>query len=244
MTAFRESILGTLVHRAVFMPFAKPKELRRPRSGGPLIIDPHWDNGVRDWSGEPVSDAIAAAVALLEDAIGESIDGYREETVWRAKLELSADAGGAWWSGPARDFRDLEPSDRDWVSRRLGPAAAKVAEWLSRTADEEDWKWIWSEVPLWIWSMPRPMVTRVDLLVGAGEGGARGYAFDLKVTKDDYHAGGFEPRVEHLDSLRRYRSGLEGTTFPGGGRASLSILYADREGKRDALAIEKRVSKW
>lgn len=238
MTVSRESVLGTLVHRAVFMPFAKPKELRRLKSGGSLNIDPCQDRVTGDWSGEPIPDAVAAAVALLEDAIGESLDGYGERTTWRAKLELVADAGGAWWSGPATDFRDLERSDRDWVSRRLKPAAAKVAEWLSQTAAEEDWKWIWSEVPLWSWASPRPTVTRVDLLVGAGEAGALGYAFDLKVTNRDYEAKDFEPSRADRASLRRYRRGLEGTTFPGSGSNSLSILYADREGKRDACAIE------
>lgn len=230
----RESVLGTLVHRAVFMPFAKPQALTRSKES--IVF--------RNGESESISDAICASANLIGIACRESLDSYNENQRWRALLELIVDAGGPWWSLSATQYRGLEEKDREWILTRLGKIALRVGEWMEKTARDEDWKWIWSEVPLWSWTVSTPETTRIDLLVGAGIRGARGYAFDLKVTKENYLADDFQPSEDHLDSLRRYRAGLDRTTFPGAGRASLALLYADRDGKRDCDAIKRRVPRW
>lgn len=205
-----------------------------------------WDGEARDWSGE----TIPAAVTYAVDLLGRSFEDCRQVTdrgeayQWNALLNLTADAGGPWWPGPADNFRHLPTAERRWVTERVGRAAAKVAHWMCAEAREGEWQWIWTEVPLWTWSGTLPVTTRVDIMVGAGRGAARGYALDLKVTSRDFRSDDFQPSRSDLDSLRRYRRALEATSFPGAGANSLGLLYADAEGDGDCLADFTRAPKW
>lgn len=228
----KEQLLGVIVHRAVLMPFSKPQALHRPRPDC-LVIGA---------TGETIEEAVRDAVRLLSNAIEELRKGrLADADVWSTSLGLVVDSGGPWWSAPATELWQLYKDDEnslDWILERFGGAAMKVAEWMSVTAKLEEWKWISSEHATWTWGSQWLKSTRFDLLVGAGESCERGYAIDLKVTSDDYLADDFEPRPEDKKSLQRYKKALEGTTFPVSGDGALVLLYADRDGNRDARAIK------
>jgi hypothetical protein len=228
----KEQLLGVIVHRAVLMPFSKPQALHRRRPDC-LVIKA---------SEETIEEAVRDAAKLLRNAIEELRKGRpADDDIWSTSLGPLVDSGGAWFSAPATELWQLYKDDEnslDWILELFDRAAMKVAESLSKTAITDDWKWMWSEVPIWTWGSPRPNVTRLDLLVGAGESCERGYAIDLKVTSRNYLADDFEPRREDTNSLQRYKEALEGTTFPVSGDGALVLLYADRDGNRDARAIK------
>jgi len=151
------AVLGTLVHRAVTMPFAKPQHLRDGRFGKRRI---------------KVGDAIEHAADLLvtaltrpderefraiDQVIADSVNDplvarrlRRELTPYGGGSLASAiiDGGGKWWSGPLSEMEKLTDDDEEAVLGMLPEAAARVGTVVENAAVENGWNLLWSEVPI------------------------------------------------------------------------------------------------
>ena len=95
------TLLGTLVDRAVCMPYAKPQVLRRGhrrRKGD----DDKW---VTDAS---ICEDIAEAAAFLV----RSLESRSASRRW-SKAELALDPAGPWWSKTRNDFLALSDRSQD-----------------------------------------------------------------------------------------------------------------------------------
>lgn len=173
------AILGTFVHRAVAMPFGKPKALNTGET---------WqDMGAR----------INSAAAFLTDCLSEDDSTF-------SPLRLVTDPGGPWWTLAANQFFELGASEQQWVAERLTPAARKASEELVDVANEDNWTWLWSEPALLAGAGRRhPRVTRPDLV--AGRAGRGAVIIDLKVS---VRTDGFTSSFDEWQILLE-RSGIE-----------------------------------
>lgn len=160
----KEMILGTLVDRAVSMPYAKPMD-------------------VSNWRKQNCASEVKLAAKLLKTALKE----VGAEENW-STADLVIDPGGPWWSDTLRDFFNLSKSDMDWVLQRLIRVSSRASMAIDKAWEEDldlgsRWKWIWSQSPLIVrpgkyGSIPR--ISKPDFIVGVG--GKRCELIDLKVT--------------------------------------------------------------
>lgn len=168
-----QTVLGTLVDRAVCMPYAKPQVLRHG-------FRRHRDEDTGKWrSVAPISeDAAAAAEFLVTILTAPGADSR-----W-SKAELTLDPGGPWWAKPRDDFFQLDDDARKWVLNRLEDTAVRAAECLENEAVDRGWAWLWSQPPLASPGKVRPSITQPDLIGGLDW--KRCDIIDLKTTgKDD-----------------------------------------------------------
>ena len=157
-------VLGTLVDRAVSMPYSKPQLLRQGRRIS-------WNPDKRSI----VDDAIEAAVFLQKVLTAR---GVKHE--W-SKAVLAVDPAGPWWSKTRDDFCDaLSPDDQEWVTKRLVPTVSLAAQWIQDAARAERWTWLWSQPSFAVPGDDIPVITRPDLV--AGYSATRCLVIDLKTT--------------------------------------------------------------
>lgn len=171
----RYTVLGTLVDRAVCMPYSKPQVLRR---------------GYRRFKDEEGSwtsvTTIREDVSDASEFLIEALASKRAGTAW-SKAALAVDPAGPWWSKPLEDFLALVSSDRAWILDRLELTADLAAEAIEEEAVDRRWSWLWSQPSLATPGKLRPSITRPDLL--GGMDWKRCDMVDLKTTaRDDLQA--------------------------------------------------------
>lgn len=168
-----QTVLGTLVDRAVCMPYAKPQVLR---SG----YRRQRDEDLGKWKTvASISEDTAAAAEFLVRILTESSADSR----W-SKAELALDPGGPWWAKPRDDFFQLDNDARDWVLDRLQVTAVRAAECIQNLSVDREWAWLWSQPPFASPGKLRPSITQPDLI--AGRDWKHCDVIDLKTTgKDD-----------------------------------------------------------
>lgn len=191
----QSQLLGTLVHRAVAMPFQKPQKLSfernwAQRKNKEVVVRLEGPN-------ESLREAVKASLKILLTDLKEvDRDMYkgRFRQIEDYSLVDVIDAGGSWWSRAAQDFAELDDDEREWVLKRLERCVLDVAKWMEREAWENNWKWIQSEMEGTIWPDSDEVETsgysrsRVDLVVGyqSSSTGRIAEAFDIKVTDEKY----------------------------------------------------------
>jgi hypothetical protein len=174
--------IGTLVDRAISMPYAKPQALWR---GCRVTYDKTPD--------VPIPNDIADSADFVVSTL--SVDQGKAKADW-SPARLAIDPAGPWWSGPVDDFYQLTPKDRQWILKRIQASAGIVADQLFESAKEERWTWLWSQPSLVKpGTVRRPRITRPDLVVGLS--GEECMLVDLKVTTDElsrvkYSEGSFD----------------------------------------------------
>jgi hypothetical protein len=160
-------VLGTLVDRAVSMPYGKPQRLLEGRRYS-------WNS--RNFT--IVDDATQAADFLLEALTAPDVGDP-----W-SKAELTVDAAGPWWAKSRDDFCDeLSPDQRKFVTDRLVPTVERAATALLHSAQDERWTWLWSQPSFVVPGALFPAIPRPDLVVGLSP--KRCYIIDLKTTEGD-----------------------------------------------------------
>lgn len=166
------TVLGTLVDRAVCMPYAKPQVLRRGYRRQKDEDSDHWTSvtSVR----EDVASAATFLVAVLKAR------GARGE--W-SRAALAVDPAGPWWSKTRTDFFSLAPGSRRWILDRLEVTADSAAMCIEEEAIERKWTWLWSQPALATPGPQRPSITRPDLIGGLDS--KRCDVIDLKTTSTD-----------------------------------------------------------
>lgn len=168
------TIFGTLVDRAVCMPYAKPQVLRHGSRR-------HQDKDSRQWrTVAPISEDVAAAAKFLVTCLTEG--GAKNR--W-SRAELALDPAGPWWAKARDDFFQLDNDDaREWILDYLEETAVFAAECIENEAVERGWDWLWSQPPLASPGKVRPSITQPDLVGGLDR--KRIDVIDLKTTgKDD-----------------------------------------------------------
>jgi hypothetical protein len=209
----RESVLSTLVHRAVGMPWQRLQVI---------------DGGRRVFRGEvfEMAEEIKSAAAELKEAFSLR----REEVAadW-SRARLMADAGGPWSDACVDEFLQVSGSrvNRRWILNNLMPATATLADFLQETAREEGWRAIWAEVPLLIGpETPRHTIKKVDQIIFLE--GPNCFLSELKVTTRPYDSWP-SPERHDLQRLRQCRKVLNS---PGFKIEGCYLLLADAYGER------------
>lgn len=166
------TILGTLVDRAVCMPYAKPQVLRRGSRR-------HQDEDSGQWrTVATISEDAAAAAEFLATCLTASGANRR----W-SRAELALDPAGPWWAKPRDDFLKLDTDARKWVLDRLEDTAVRAAGCLEDQAVDRGWAWLWSQPSFASPGKVRPSITRPDLIGGLDR--KRCDVIDLKTTGRD-----------------------------------------------------------
>lgn len=150
----RHTVLGTLVDRAVCMPYAKPQILRRGRRRY-RGEDGRWR------SAATITEDVAEAASLLVKALSSRF----ADREW-SKAELAVDPAGPWWSKPRDDFLSLGVDEREWVLDRVEDTAQHAATALEQAAVKRDWTWMWSQPSFAKPGKVRPNITRPDIVGG------------------------------------------------------------------------------
>lgn len=165
----RYSVLGTLVDRAVCMPYAKPQVLQ----------DGHrcdWIGEHRRWS------RVATIREDVRDAarfLASSLQSPKAVEDW-SEAQLSVDPAGPWWSKTLYDFLALDDRTQRWVIDRLEVTANLAAECIQEESVEQQWTWLWSQPSFARPRGKRPRITRPDLVAGLDR--HRCAIIDLKTT--------------------------------------------------------------
>jgi hypothetical protein len=209
----KESVLSTLVHRAVSMPSQRPQAVRR---------------GKRFFDGQvfEMADEIKSAASELEAAFSVPLEEVARD--W-SRARLLSDAGGPWFDACVDEFRAVaqSSSDRRWILKNLVSAIELLADFLQETAIEEGWRAIWSEAPLLIGpGTRRPTVKKPDQIVFLGTSIC--FLSDLKVTSDPYDNWRAR-KAKYAKHFRQCRGALESRQFDVVG---CYLLLADASGKR------------
>lgn len=206
----KESVLSTLVHRAVSMPLQRPQAIDRGR--GEVF---------------EIAEAIKSAADELEAAFAMPLGVVKRD--W-SRARLLADAGGPWFDDFVREFFEVaRPSntDRLWVLDRLVPATARLADFLQQTAEGEAWRAVWAEVPLVIGpGSRRPSIKKADLIVFLENPNC--YLSDLKVTTAPYSSW----RAYKAKHAKRFRQCREVLSSRGFVVVGSYLLLADADGNR------------
>ncbi|GGC55702.1 hypothetical protein IEU95_08625 [Hoyosella rhizosphaerae] len=165
MTPYKKyAVLGTLVDRAVCMPYSKPYVLCE---------------GIRQtwWNNVPITaDIINAA-----DALHRILQEPTAERDW-STADFAVDPAGPWWSKTKNDFFQLSLDDQSWLLAKLVSTAARAAEAIEEKAVEEKWTWLWSQPSLAMPGDHYPQILRPDLVAGLDKDSC--VLIDLKTTKD------------------------------------------------------------
>jgi len=167
-------ILGSLVDRAVSMPYSKPKQLE---DGYRL----EWDAEKRRvYKARSIAEDAADAAEFLQSALTDP----SVEDDW-SKAELAVDPAGPWWAKSRNDFCGLtpKPGAQNWVLDRLTAAVARTANAIQAAAVDEQWKWLWSQPSFAVPGKNYPRITRPDLIAGLSP--KKCLVVDLKTTSDE-----------------------------------------------------------
>lgn len=163
------AVLGTLVDRAVCMPYAKPQVLQRGHRCG-------WDEEHHRWSKTAtIQEDVREAATFLGSSL-ESPSAYRD---W-SRAQLAVDPAGPWWSKTLDDFLALDDDSQRWVLERLESTAELAAGCLQEESVEQQWTWLWSQPSFAEPGSRRPKITRPDLVAGLDR--HRCVIIDLKTT--------------------------------------------------------------
>ena len=193
MASTKHTVLGSLVDRAICMPFAKPQRLGQ---GYRLC----WDVASHQWF---------QVATLEEDAehgarfLHASVMSDNAEEEW-SPARLSVDPAGPWWAATVDEFRSLDVRERGWVLRRLIPTVKTAGCDLTQTALSERWQWLWSQPSFVQPGDKRPQISRPDLV--AGLSAHRCLVVDIKTTSGslsavDYNPASFDLWAKNLTSL-------------------------------------------
>ncbi|MBO4145964.1 hypothetical protein QWJ06_05405 [Kocuria rhizophila] len=121
------TVLGTLIDRAVCMPYANPQALRR---------------GHRRRKGEDgrwVTEAsIREDVAAAAEFIVASLQSPEANQPW-SPAALALNPAGPWWPKARNDFLALDARSQKWVLDRLTITADQAATCLQERAEARDW---------------------------------------------------------------------------------------------------------
>lgn len=167
----RHTVLGTLIDRAVCMPYAKPQVLR----GGYRRF--RGDDG-RWQTGPSIGEDIAEAASFLVRSLwAPDID---ED--W-SSAALALDPAGPWWPKARNDFIGLNHEAQSWVLDHLEVTADRAAVRLQHEAEDRGWSWMWSQPAFASPGKLRPSITQPDLIVGTDW--KRCSVIDLKTTSRD-----------------------------------------------------------
>lgn len=233
-TESKQSVLGILVHRAVFMPFAKAQRLK--------LVD---GKRVLSSSDETIEEVVDQSARLVVKALmEEKVIPAEEQEELDNLLNLLVDAGGPWWSKTATDYRNLSSEDQHWVRGLVRGMATDVAQWLQSEADRHRWSWMQTEVELWGWGSDRPKCTRIDILAMNGGRTPEFVALDLKTSSSDFGDKKPEVRRGYLESLQSYRTALESTNFPHAENARIGLLFASSEFEGTCQAFREDGEAW
>jgi len=206
----KESVLSTLVHRAVSMPLQRPQAIRLGR--GQVF---------------KIAEAIKDAADELEAAFTMPLGVVKRD--W-SRARLLADAGGPWFDDFVWEFFEVaRPSntDRLWVLDNFVSATAALADFLQETAEEEAWRSVWAEVPLVIGpGSRRPNIKKVDLIVFLEEPNC--FLSELKVTTGPYSSWR-TPEEKDAERFRQCREVLRSRGFV---VVACYLLLADAYGNR------------
>lgn len=190
------TLLGTLVDRAVSMPYTYPQLLRRGYRRY-RDEDGHWQTG------PAITEDIGAAASLLLRCLcAADADGD-----W-SSAALILDPAGPWSTKTRDEFFRLAPADQDWILDRLETTADRAAGCLQEEADDGGWTWLWSQPTFPSPGKVRPTITRPDLV--AGTDWRTCTVIDLKITSRDElrkavkseHTRQFTSWVKSLRTLR------------------------------------------
>jgi hypothetical protein len=165
----RYTVLGTLVDRAICMPYAKPHVLR---SGHRC----RWDEDRREWVEQAT---IRADVDQAASLIVSSLESSTAQRDW-SKADLALDPAGPWWSKVRDDFFDLDDDSREWVLDHLNATSDRAAERVQERAKQHNWEWLWSQPSFAVPGRDYPCITRPDLVAGLSS--TRCVVLDLKTT--------------------------------------------------------------
>lgn len=155
-------LLGTLVHRAVSMPFQKPWKIDdgglvvrrggKPREGiGAAIVDAAEDLAVALYPADKCEvERLTAAVAAL------GLSGPLASRVLRSIEECDAggigeaiiDSGGRWWAAAAEGWRRQGDDVRAHLLDEMQVMAARIGEALEQRAREHEWTHLWAEASI------------------------------------------------------------------------------------------------
>lgn len=150
----RHTVLGTLVDRAVCMPYAKPQVLRHGHR--------RYKDNAGDWhTGASIREDTEDASAFIVHSL-RSPGAHRD---W-SKAELALDPAGPWWSKTRDDFLGLDDEAQEWVLDHLESTADRAASCLQKEAEERGWAWLWSQPSFASPGKLRPSITRPDLIGG------------------------------------------------------------------------------
>lgn len=163
------TVLGSLVDRAICMPYARPQVLqngrrRRQKSDG------SWETLAS------IQEDVANATYFISRALHSS-DAQNSGSAAACLL----DPGGPWWTTTRDAFFYLGEAERKWVIGRLLATTETAALGLERKAISENWTWLWSQPPLVSPGQLRPKFTYPDLIGGLGR--KKCDIIDLKTTK-------------------------------------------------------------
>lgn len=149
----RSTILGTLVDRAVSMPFSRPQVLRAGHRR--LHVNGTWVTGT----------SICDDVRVAADGLSTALRSYDGGSVWPT-AQFAVDANGPWGSALYEQFFDMAERDRRWVLDRLADTAETAAVYLKMRAVDDGWSWLWSQPTFAQPGKLRPSLTRPDLVAG------------------------------------------------------------------------------
>lgn len=197
----KNTVLGTLVDRAVCMPYAKPTALR----GGCSVL-----TGLR------IVDDVCEAADFLVEALADS-DAAEN---W-SPARLAVDPAGVWWSKPLHDFITLVddagpeggPAEtaQQWVRRRLRIAARRAGEALQECAEAEGWQWLWSQPSFASPGDRIPRIVRPDLVAGTGT--KQCLVIDLKTSRARGLRGVIRDTEKQAEDFRVWARHLSGLGF-------------------------------
>lgn len=210
-------VLGSLVDRAVSMPFTKPTILNSSGKTirGKLKEETRISSEINESAG-----LIHNVLEFLHEESKHVGSPCKEDRCDEARYLV--DPAGYWWSALLDDFLSLEicldsrpacskqkPCDRHWVLDRLKPTTKTAAREIEKEAAHQEWTWLWSQPSLVKTVAGLPKITRPDLIAGISGSGC--IVFDLKTTKniDEYYESKekYEDQKETFSDWRKLLKG-------------------------------------
>ena len=149
------TVLGTLVDRAVSMPYAKPHVLHKGHRN-------EWDKVARKW--QRVT-SVQEDVREAADFITRILESRNANREW-SKAEIAIDPAGPWWSKTRDDYLGLDDRSMEWVLDRFGQTAGLAAKDIEAKAVDQEWTWPWSQPSFATPGRNRPSITRPELIAG------------------------------------------------------------------------------
>jgi hypothetical protein len=222
----KAKVLGSLVDRAVSMPYSKPKQLK---DGYRL----EWDAQKRRPDKErSITEDTADAAESLRSALTDPTVGDD----W-SKAELCVDQAGPWWAKSRNDFCGLtpKPDAQDWVIDRLAATVERAANAIQAAAMDEQWTWLWSQPSFAVPGKNYPRITRPDLVAGLSP--KRCLVIDMKTTSGELD------RVNwSIDDFNVWTGHLEAAGFEVVGRwvLAISTLQGDPQDKTKWIPVSDR----